>query len=296
MDSDKNQKKFWRRWRVGLIFVLLAFFVIQILKTGGFNRRASYYDEFTIWRPPRTLLVSDENYRATKSFITQRQGILIQQYQYPSSEGTEELIEREALRFISSSIYDSLAPYWLGTKFSKTGNTKYPGIGLVSPEHFVIQLFLDAGLQVKVDPEFNPKPIDLVEILLFDRNIFHYDNISMISFLQELNQKGDGLYLLALDSHIGFVSLQGGQRKFLHASPTNPFCVVKEDLENSKIIAQSKNRTLGSISGSSELIKVWLSNEPIKIDAAMIDITVLPLSDSIYPFANLQDQNPSLDH
>ena len=76
----------------------------------------------------------------------------------------------------------------------------------------------------------------------------------------------DGLYLLALDNHIGFIRISGGNLSFLHVADKRPFCVVIEEAEQSKAIAQSKNKVLGLLSGAHELIEYWLLMKPIIVE------------------------------
>jgi hypothetical protein len=270
VENNRSDKKFWNRWRIGLILSFVAFFVVQVIKTGGFDHRANYYDEYTIWRPPKDLIVNDENYEKTLSFARQRHYILSQQYTSPVSENTSFLIEREAMRFFSQFLYDSLSPYWLGTTFSKTGKSEIPGKGVISPENFVLQLLKDMGVDMRIDPELIYKPGDLIEFLLFNRNISHYYGTPMASFIQDVKDKSDGLYLLALDEHIGFLNVEGENLSFLHVAPKKPFCVVIEDAEKSKLIAQSKDRWLGLISDAEEFIRHWLENEPIIMESIKI--------------------------
>lgn len=261
-----GSKQFWNRWRLGLVLAFVVFFVVQILKTGGFNHRSTYYDEYTIFRPPQNFDVTNENYEKAKLFLRQRQSIFSQQYQSPITESTSDLIEREALRFFTVYLYDSLAPYWLGTGFSKTGTSTIPGTGVVSPQHFVEQLLTDAGLSFRVEPELELSPSDWVGHILIERNVKRYSNSTMTSFIQDLKQMSDGLYLLALDNHIGFIRISGGNLSFLHVADKGPFCVVIEEAEQSKAIAQSKNKVLGLLSGAHELIEYWLLMKPIIVE------------------------------
>lgn len=265
-----GSRQFWNRWRVGLVLAFALFFVVQILKTGGFNHRSTYYDEYTIFRPPKDLDVSNESYEKAKLFLRQRQSIFSQQYKSPITESTADLIEREALRFFTEYMYDSLAPYWLGTGYSKTGKSTTPGNGVVSPQHFVEQLLIDAGLGFRVAPELELSPSEWVGHILIERNVKRYNSSTMTSFVQELKQMSDGFYLLALDDHIGFIRIQGEELNFLHVSDQRPFCVVIEDAEQSKTISQSKIKVLGLLSGAHELIEFWLLKEPIIVEQPLI--------------------------
>jgi hypothetical protein len=81
--------------------------------------------------------------------------------------------------------------------------------------------------------------------------------------LNAVEDWGEGLYVVGLDIHVGFIVNAGGEVYFIHSSYVEPYAVVKEKAIESKILATSKYRVLGKISADHAFIEKWLLSKEI---------------------------------
>jgi len=77
--------------------------------------------------------------------------------------------------------------------------------------------------------------------------------------------RGDGLYIVGLDRHAGFVTVKGETMKFVHSSYyTPPRAVCAEPLQGNNPFTASSYRVIGKILGD-ESLKHWIKGEKIGI-------------------------------
>ena len=74
---------------------------------------------------------------------------------------------------------------------------------------------------------------------------------------------GDGLYIVGLDYHVGFLRVTDGQVRFIHASWYKRK-VVNESAEKSIDIQSSRDRVVGKVLQSA-MQKAWLNRSKIKV-------------------------------
>jgi len=74
---------------------------------------------------------------------------------------------------------------------------------------------------------------------------------------------GDGVYIVGLDYHTGFILVSGRQVSLIHASGYPPFCVVKEPLQHSFSIKKSSCFVVGKISADHRLMDRWVKRQRI---------------------------------
>ena len=94
--------------------------------------------------------------------------------------------------------------------------------------------------------------------------IRRFSDTPLDEFLKQIRRMGDGLYIVGLDIHVGFLLNREGKIYFLHSSYKHPFCVVKEKASKSKILRSSRYRVIGKFSDDDALLKKWLYNEKIE--------------------------------
>ena len=58
---------------------------------------------------------------------------------------------------------------------------------------------------------------------------------------------GFGLYVVGLDNHTGFILNDGNKAYFIHSTFIKPACVLKENVNESKVLANSRYRVIGKV-------------------------------------------------
>ena len=82
-----------------------------------------------------------------------------------------------------------------------------------------------------------------------------------------MQKKGEGLYIVGLDYHVGFISVESSGIYFVHSSYQQPQAVIREIASESRILNDSKYRVIGKLNDK-KFLTGWLSKENFEIVGA----------------------------
>lgn len=171
----------------------------------------------------------------------------------------------EARAFIEKSIIEDLFPCWMGTPWDFNGVTQKPGEGAIACGYFVSTLLRDVGYRVERAKLGQQASQIIIRSMTTDDLIKITSNSSMKNMEEVFKNRGDGLYIVGLDSHAGFVTVKGDTLTFVHSSYyTPPHAVCAEPLQGKNPFADSAYRVIGKIPGD-ESVKRWIKGEKIEI-------------------------------
>ncbi|WP_196889870.1 hypothetical protein [Aureivirga sp. CE67] len=151
-------------------------------------------------------------------------------------------------------------PYWYGTHWDYNGITETPNKGSIACGYFVTTTLRDMGVPIKRVKMAQAASEKMIKTLVSKENIYRFSYLNINEFERELNKIGDGLYIVGLDNHTGFILSNEKGDFFIHSSGYYPWQVVKEKLSNSKFIIQSKYRVIGKISSDKKFISSWVNS------------------------------------
>ena len=100
----------------------------------------------------------------------------------------------------------------------------------------------------------------MITELVAEKNIKRFSNIDIVAFENQLKQNGNGLYIVGLDNHTGYLLLSEEGNYFIHSSGIFPYRVVKDKLAESPILMKSKYRVTGKISADERFLNKWITN------------------------------------
>ncbi|MBN2036290.1 MAG: hypothetical protein JW768_06070, partial [Chitinispirillaceae bacterium] len=103
----------------------------------------------------------------------------------------------------------------------------------------------------------------IVASLVSESSITRYSGKSGEEFLKLIKSEGPGLYLLGLDTHVGFLLIENDSVTFIHSSRMAPYGVRAEDPAVSYAVVHSKYRVLGNLLADKSLLLKWLGREKI---------------------------------
>jgi hypothetical protein len=159
-----------------------------------------------------------------------------------------------------SAITKRIFPYWYGTAWDFNGTTQIPQKGKIACGYFVTTTLRDAGYPINRVKMAQCASEEMIRSMTQKKFIFHFSNTNLKKFENELIKKGQGLYVLGLDNHTGFILISNEGNYFIHASGWYPFKVVREKLSESDVVGNSKYKVVGKISADEEFLKKWLIN------------------------------------
>jgi hypothetical protein len=166
-------------------------------------------------------------------------------------------------KYFVQVVTESILPYWYGTAWDFNGTTQTPGNGAIACGYFVSTVLRDAGLPVNrvkmgqmSSEEMTWKLAEKKDVKLF------YEN-PLPGVMAYLRQRGQGLYIIGLDCHVGFILVDAKGCWFIHSKWFGEKAVVKEDAATSGILYYSKYRMVAKISNSKKLLRAWLYGDAL---------------------------------
>lgn len=204
-----------------------------------------------------------ERYKWIKDTLSTERKMLASSYRSAVGNNKKEVLKLARQRFIAS-VTDSLFPYWYDTDWDFNGTTEVPGKGSIACGYFVTTVLRDAGANINRVKLACCASEEMIRTLVQEKHIQRFSNIPIEDFVKAVKKSGDGLYVVGLDNHTGFIVCSEGEVRFIHSGGGIPSRVVNQDPARSKLIAGSKYRVLGKLSSSDAFIEKWISGAKFK--------------------------------
>ncbi len=162
-------------------------------------------------------------------------------------------------KYFVQVVVDSIIPYWYGTRWDFNGTTQIPGSGYIACGYFISTVLRDAGLPVNRVKMGQANSEEIIGCLAEKKDTKLFYDKPLANVLAYIQQKGEGLYIIGLDCHVGFILADGKNCWFIHAKWFGEKAVVKEAAATSGILYWSRYRMLAKISNSQKLLAAWLT-------------------------------------
>ncbi|MCP4680362.1 MAG: hypothetical protein GY854_33725 [Deltaproteobacteria bacterium] len=181
-------------------------------------------------------------------------------------------VRQEAQSFVVRAIVEDIIPKWLGMPWTlaviKDGlkpNAAYPfekGRG-ISCSWFMVSVLRSVGLRFVNKRDFADTISIHFQYAMSPRkkDIHRYFNTSPDHLEEKLKKLDNGLYVIGLNCHIGFLHITDGRVNFLHSSYTSPQQVVIEPLAKSEaiVLSESAGYVVSPLFQDTRLVDYWLS-------------------------------------
>ncbi|MFC5050371.1 hypothetical protein ACFPK9_07085 [Rubritalea spongiae] len=161
-------------------------------------------------------------------------------------------------RALLESVLPEMMRCWLGTPWDFNGYCEKPGSGKIACGYFVSTVMRDAGFKLnRIKLAQQPSQTILNAFVprgeMNIRTGMHFD-----TFWDMLADMDQGIYIIGLDKHVGFMVHDGTQLRSIHSSGSIPWCVVDESRENADSIKRSHYRVVGNLTAQDSTILGWL--------------------------------------
>lgn len=170
---------------------------------------------------------------------------------------------REAALYLEGTLIDAVLPRWDGTPWSFSGTSTTPGEGSIACGYFVSTTLEEAGLRVERRRLAQQAAEDIIKTLAPPEAITRFSDVPVEKFEAAVAARGDGLYVVGLDIHVGYLIVKGGRVLFHHSSYVGPRTVVREEAAAASPLAQSRYRVVGKLFTDDDLIEAWIRDTPI---------------------------------
>lgn len=163
----------------------------------------------------------------------------------------------KAGNYLFSIFNNDIPHYWTGTPWDFNGTTRIPGQGNIACGYFVTNTLSDIGFNIQRVKLAQQASSYMIKTLCV--------NVKTISGFQQFKnyintQPANSIFIIGLDFHTGFILKDDKQSYFLHSNYINRQGVIKETMDNSKALANSKVFVVGGLSQNKALLQNWVNH------------------------------------
>jgi hypothetical protein len=204
-----------------------------------------------------------KSYKEAIAKIDAERGALASEYRQANTQAKKKRVIDRARKVITRSIINDLFPFWYGTDWDFNGVTETPNQGKIACGYFVSTLLRDAGWKVERARLAQQPSENIILSLTAEPHVKRFRRVAVGDFAKAVKEWGEGLYVVGLDIHTGFIVNIGGEVYFVHSSYVEPHKVVKERAVESRILSSSNYRVIGKLSGDDQLVTKWFFRSAI---------------------------------
>lgn len=207
-----------------------------------------------------------EKYDETLANLHAQRQTLVARYKQATNSNEKAAVLEDSRKLVSATLNEKIFPSWYGTPWAFSGTAAKPGEGAIACGYFVSTTLRHAGFHLdryKIAQQASQKIIGVfsdkadIKILAGGK--------PMEVVIEHIRDSGDGLYIVGLDTHVGFVENRGGQLRFVHSSYYDPpKSVISEPVTGTNPLADSQYRVIGKVLGD-EMMRKWLLGEEFSL-------------------------------
>jgi|GEM_PF-1042570 hypothetical protein len=207
------------------------------------------------------------NYTEIKNNIKQKKNEFYNQFLNAGNRINEsQQVINEAREYLTEILLNEIFPFWYGMAWSFSGYSEIPNTGEVGCSYFVSNTLKHGGFilnRYKLAQQNSsniPLSIQLSDsILIFNSNDYIQP---MKNYFKKY--KKEGLYIVGLDCHIGYLLYRNEELIFIHSNYATPQVVVAEFADKSDVFG-SNNYFIADLTWNDKLIVKWMNSEEIQV-------------------------------
>lgn len=203
---------------------------------------------------------AQSNNREYSTFI---QEVLIKRSEFKESFNKVDSTRKDSIlirarNYLLAIMSEDVFPYWYGTKWDFNGMTRTPKQGTIACGYFVTNTLSDIGFNIpRIKWAQSASELFIRKLAL---NVKRFSNKPLSEVESYLLETGDGLYLVGLDMHVGFLVVKDKTIKFVHSSYYRPeIGVMSEEITSRNPFSDSGYRVIGTLL-SDEMVVKWMNN------------------------------------
>jgi len=199
------------------------------------------------------------DYNIVKANVVKRKTQLYKAYNNPRCD--KDSVVNCAQQFLFTTMTDQVFPSWYGTRWAYHGTTEVPRKGKIACGYFVTTTIRDLGFKVPRVRWAQLPSESMIKEMTSYKYIKRYRFADIGHIESEIRKWGDGLYVVGMDSHTGFIVNKKGVCRFVHSDYFNSAGgVISEKLNSDNPLKTSKYRVIGKVLTREMTVK-WLKGE-----------------------------------
>ncbi len=201
------------------------------------------------------------HYQETLKEIETERLKFIKSFKHATSNNDKRKIYNEIRSYLNRSISANVLPAWYGTPWNYNGVAENPLDGAVACGFFVVNVLRNCNFKMKSKMARQPSE-NIIKNLIQSKYIKRFSNISIDILLDHLQKTGEGVYIIGLDSHVGFLLNINGKIRFTHSH--GYLFVLSEIPDFSPTLLNSNYLVVGKLFDDA-MIKKWLNDQAFSI-------------------------------
>ncbi len=205
----------------------------------------------------------EAKYSDLKKRIKNKRHLYYEEYHRSGDQHRKDLVALSK-KYIYKTMADTIFPFWYDTKWDYNGITQTPGRGKIACGYFVTTCLRDMGFEIeraRLAQQASSKIIETICGKGRTHIIGHNDTKQLKEYL--LNQP-DGIYIIGLDNHVGFIHKNGSEVNAVHSNGVSgSMKVVSEPIEKCKLINKSDAFYIGDFMGNTPVFNHWVKKQKI---------------------------------
>ncbi len=199
---------------------------------------------------------AESSYKRLKDEIATQRSAYAKTYSTTDSS-QRSLIVKASYQFLFAKLINDILPAWYGTPWTFHGHSETPVQGSIACGYFITTTLRDAGFNIPRVKWAQQASETVIRKLTTDVKRFHNAPIEKVT--EYINSKGNGLYIVGLDCHVGFIVKNDKVPEFVHANYYQAQTgVMSEPLKGRNPLNDSKYRVVGKLLNNDMLDK-WLT-------------------------------------
>ena len=184
-----------------------------------------------------------------------------------------EEVRTEARAYVLAALREVVFPAWMGMSWGLGPNSTplrphQPGTEIACG-YFVSSVLENVGLRLGTRFTFAQAPALHAQRSLApaEHDLHRFFSIPGDALARRIAALGEGVYVIGLNNHIGFVDVHGGVVHVVHASYTGEQVVTSEPLAAAEVIANSRaaGYFVTPLFHDDRLIDAWLRGESVPL-------------------------------
>ena len=207
------------------------------------------------------IFVPKSDYLQTKQQIEDKRVVYAALYEKAADQQKRDSVLNEVSAYFTKALLNEIIPYWYGTEWDFNGYTDIPNEGEIACGYFVSTTLKHMGLQLnRYKMAQQASKLEVESIAIQKNKVIFFGQEELSKHIKNLSE---GLYIVGLDNHVGYLYKHKGLSYFVHSSYVTDRVMI--EYTNTSEAFPSSLYYLAPITANKELLEKWLLGQPIKI-------------------------------
>ena len=228
--------------------------------SGSIAQKAILSTELT----PEELILKRSQYKKQLEELESFRAKTLTAHKAADTEKKKRIISQVRTR-LETELTQHVFPAWHGTPWDFNGTSNKPGEGKIACGYFVSTTLEHIGYQVN-RYKLAQQPSQRIITTFVERGKLDISSRRPLAKVKKkLVTSGNGIYIIGLDTHVGYVVVNGEDITFIHSTYYPPAQqVVAEPYDTKNPLSDSKYRVVGKLFHDEMLIN-WLHQKRYSI-------------------------------